>query len=77
VRYPGTIEGLRALASSAGNVVEFEDRGNKQIVRYDDGAVLCWWQSTKTVYVQGPREAADALRVAFEAALPDVSRLIV
>jgi predicted nucleotide-binding protein len=62
-KFPGTIEELQSLIANLGVGGEWMELSN-QNYRFTtgDGAVLNWWQKTKTVQIQGPK----AIKTTFE-----------
>jgi len=61
-KFPGKIEELQALIASLGLEGEWKELSNENYhFTTPEGAVLNWWQKTKTVQFQGPLPIRTAL----------------
>jgi hypothetical protein len=66
IKFYGSYEGLQNLLALTGIGGVWRDFGNHKQYVANTGAILNWWQSTKTVYFQGgPPAAKEELEAAF------------
>jgi hypothetical protein len=65
VKFPGTYEELQDRVLLTGVFGKWSDLGNQKQYRTDDGAVLNWWESSKTITFQGATPAARKLEAMF------------
>ena len=59
--FSGTYEELQAQLGRTGIAGVWRDLGNQKQFRAETGAILNWWESTKTLFPQGNPEAAKEL----------------
>ena len=60
-KFNGSYRDLQDRVLLSGVYGEWIDRGNHKQFKAGNGAVLNWWQSTKTINFQGNVRAAKAL----------------
>ena len=66
IKFSGTIEELQSLVANLGVDGEWKELSNQNYhFTTSDGAVLNWWQKTKTLQIQGPK----AIKTTFEGQL--------
>jgi hypothetical protein len=66
IKFYGTYEGLQNQLARTGIGGVWRDLRNQKQYVANTGAILNWWQSTKTVYFQGgPPVAKEELEAAF------------
>jgi hypothetical protein len=66
IKYYGSYEELQNLLALTGIGGVWRDLGNQKQYVANTGAILNWWQSTKTVYFQGgPPATKEELKAAF------------
>ena len=65
LKFPGKYEKLKKCVSRIGISGQWRDLGNQKQYHTDDGAVLNWLKSTKTVWFQGQKPAIPKLKGAF------------
>jgi hypothetical protein len=58
-KFGGTFNELERHVLMVGLPGYWDDHGNHKQFRADNGAILNWWQSTKTVTFQGPAQQRD------------------
>lgn len=64
-KFEGEFTELKDRVSQIGYVGKWVEENGKVVFRSDDGAILNWWSSTKTVNFQGAPEARMKLQAAF------------
>lgn len=60
-KFNGNFKELQQCVLLAGIFGIWEDKGNHKTYRADNGAVLNWWMSTKTISFQGQHQGAKEL----------------
>jgi hypothetical protein len=63
--FTGTYEELQAQMRRTRIAGVWRDLGNHKQFRAETGAILNWWESTKTLFAQGNPEAAKELMATF------------
>ncbi len=69
IKFRGELSELQTLVNKLGYVGEWKADNGKQVFRSEDGAVLNWWPSTKTIHCQGATEARTKLESQIDSAL--------
>jgi hypothetical protein len=72
-KFPGKYGHLKDLIMLTGNRGIWHDFRTRKRYRTDNGAVLNWWESTKTITFQGPELAAKELETAFLEEMQDIN----
>ena len=65
-KFRGSYQDLRDRVLLSGAYGMWKDKGNHKQFRTERGAVLNWWESTKTIYFQGPNDLAEDLEQKFD-----------
>lgn len=58
IKFDGTFQELQDKVLLTGMYGEWEDNGNHKLYKAETGAILNWWESSKTVHFQGNKKAA-------------------
>lgn len=67
-KYQGNYQSLQDHVLLTGDNGEWRELDNNlKQYRTEDGAVLNWWASTKTIMFQGRKEEANAFKAKFDA----------
>ena len=62
MKHEGTFDDLQAIVRAVGFEIDaVEDKGNQKQIRTRDGAILNWFESTKSLQFQGKKEPKDKL----------------
>ena len=65
-KFRGSYQDLQDRVLLVGAYGMWNDKGNHKQFRTEDGAVLSWWESTKTILFQGPKDLAEDLKLKFD-----------
>ncbi len=65
-KYRGNYQKLQDHVLLTGVVGTWNDKGNQKEYRTEDGAILNWWESSKTIQFQGPKDLAEEFKAKFE-----------
>ncbi len=60
-KFRGSYQELQDMVLMTGVMGEWIDMGNHKQYREDNGAILNWWESTKTITMQGKHSATVKL----------------
>ena len=64
-KFRGSYQELQDRVLLLGAYGMWNDRGNHKQYRTEKGAVLNWWESTKTIQFQGPKDLAEDFKQEF------------